>query len=186
LTFFINIGNAVCTCWGLKEFLDAKEPVDESHDGGEEAGEKESDCHRHHKLVLIHVPYNMLLRKHRNGGIPKDLDGGDSKQPDEIHNEGAAKEESHAATAGEVNGESSGKVVEEVAVGNEDGDGAKEEENCNGGSNAFHYYGVGEEGRRDDDHRVLAEVDKEVGQAEETEEDTGCSEKAVCDLESPL
>ena len=50
----------------------------------------------------------------------------------------------------------------------------------------MHHDGVGQEGRCDDDHRVLAEVDEEVGEAEETEEDTGCSEKAIGDLESPL
>ena len=188
LTLFINIWNAFCTSWtwSLEELLYADEPVDKSHDGGEKASEKETDCHPHHKLVLIHVPYNVLLGKHRDGGVAEDLDGGDSKEPDEIHDEGAAEEESHAAVPGEVNGESAGEVVEEVAVGNEDGDGAEEEENGDGGSNAVHHDGVGDEGRRDDDHRVLAEVDEEVGEAEEAEEDAGCSEKAVGDLESPL
>ena len=128
----------------------------------------------------------MLLGKHRNGGITEDLDRGDSKQPDEIHDVGAAKEESHAAAAGEVNGEGAGEVVEEITVGNEYGDGTEEEENGDGGSNAFHHNGIGDPGCCDDDHGVLAEVDKEVGEAEETEEDTGCSEKAVGDLESPL
>ena len=172
--------------WSLEELFDADEPVDKSHDGREKPSEKETDCHPHHKLVLIHVSYYMLLWKHRNGGITKDLDGGDSKEPDEIHDEGAAKEESHASAASEVNGESAGEVVEKVAVGNEDGDGAEEEENCDGGSNAVHHDCVGDEGRCDDDHRVLAEVDEEVGKAEEAEEDAGGSEKAVGDLEPPL
>ena len=69
---------------------------------------------------------------------------------------------------------------------NGDGDGAEEEENCDGGSNAVHHDRVGEESRCDDDHRVLAEGDEEVGKAEEAEEDAGCSEKAVGDLEPPL
>ena len=122
LTLFINIWNAFCTSWtwSLEELLYADEPVDKSHDGGEKASEKETNCHTHHKLVLIHVPYNVLLGKHRDGGIAEDLDGGDPKEPDEIHDEGAAKEESHAAATGEVNGEGAGEVVEEVAVGNED------------------------------------------------------------------
>ena len=154
--------------------------------GGEKASEKETDCHPHHKLVLIHVPYNVLLGKHRNRGITKDLDRGDSKEPNEIHDEGAAEEESHAAAAGEVDGEGAGKVVEEVAVGDEDGDGAEEEENGDGSADAFHHDGVGEESSGDDDHRVLPEVDEEVGEAEEAEENAGCCEKAVGDLETPL
>ena len=79
LALFIHIGNAVCArSWSLEELLDAAEPVDKSHEGGEKAGAKETDGHAHHKLGLIHVPYDVLLWKHRNGGIAEDLDGGDS------------------------------------------------------------------------------------------------------------
>merc|ERR1719400_1198654 len=146
--------------------------MDESHQGGEKAGAEEADGHPGHELLLVDVA--------------EDLDGSHPKQPDEVDDEGAAEEESHAAAAGEVDGEGAGKVVEEVAVGHEDGDGAEEEENGDGGADAFHHDGVGEESSGDDDHRVLPEVDEEVGEAEEAEENAGCCEKAVGDLETPL
>ena len=186
LTLFINEGNIRRLNWSLKELLDAEEPMDESHQGGEKAGAEEADGHPGHELLLVDVPDDVLLGKQRDGGVAEDLDGSHPKQPDEVDDEGAAEEESHAAAAGEVDGEGAGKVVEEVAVGDEDGDGAEEEEDGDGSADALHHDGVGEESSGDDDHRVLPEVDEEVGEAEEAEENAGCCEKAVGDLETPL
>ena len=50
----------------------------------------------------------------------------------------------------------------------------------------MHDDGVGDEGGSYDDEGVLPEVDKEVRQAEETEENTGGVKKAVGDFKPPF
>ena len=91
-----------------------------------------------------------------------------------------------AATTSEVDGECSSEVVEEVAVGHKNGDRSQEEEDCDRGTDTVHDDGVGDEGGGYDDEGVLPEVDKEVRQAEKTEENTGGVKKAVGDFKPPF
>merc|ERR1719322_701248 len=94
LALIVHVGNtALVHPTHFEELLNADEPVDESQEGGEEAGGEEDDGHGHDELLLVHLPDQFLFGKHRNGGVPEDLDGGDAEQPDEVDDEGAAEEE---------------------------------------------------------------------------------------------
>ena len=124
-----------------------------------------------HVIVIEDGPLGHVLGQPCRVSEPGRDDPCDAGEEADGEGSHVPEEELARALEGEVHGEGGRKVVEQVAVWHEEGDGAEEEGDRVGGPDPLEDADVGADARRDDEDGPVTEGGEEVGETGDAEED---------------
>ena len=88
----------------------------------------------------------------------------DTTDPNKVDHQSEAEKQNLASSSVQVDSQCPSKVIQEVTVGNENGNGSQYHGNCAGGSHTTENGQVGDESGENEDQRPLLQVDKEEGE----------------------
>ena len=151
--------------WHIKQFSDTEIPVNDTQYGRYNPNNEQCCVHANDELVLCgHVLYHVLARQLT---VLSQQDGGSvAGHPDQVHHQCAAQEIVLGVGHRQIQEESSRKVVEQVAIGDEDGDGPEDDDEGDGSSDTSEDDDVGEKGGHDENQGPGSEINQEDGKTE--------------------